>query len=123
MQDFPKFAYYVSQLDPENIDSVRESVNANVKLGMSEESNGIYINGSPINKLELDVLKLVDKVRDELKLVNELKELGFTTGQAKKLLFKFALLSAVKESQFRTGNTIMGGTKIDLKSIIINSHQ
>lgn len=111
LQDFPKFAYYVSQLDPENIDSVRESVNANVKLGMSEESNGIYINGSPINKLELDVLKLVDKVRDELKLVNELKELGFTTGQAKKLLFKFALLSAVKESQFRTGNTIMGGNE------------
>lgn len=111
LQDFPKFAYYVSHLDPENIESVKENVDANVKLGMSEESNGIYINGSPINKLELDIFKLVDKVRDELKLVNELKALGFTTSQAKKLLYKFALLSAVKESQFRTGNTIMGGNE------------
>ncbi|CUM50610.1 uncharacterized protein AC631_04294 [Debaryomyces fabryi] len=111
LQDFPKFAYYVSHLDPENIESVKENVDANVKLGMSEESNGIYINGSPINKLELDIFKLVDKVRDELKLVNELKALGFTTSQGKKLLYKFALLSAVKESQFRTGNTIMGGNE------------
>lgn len=112
LQDFPKYAHYVSQLaELKNIQSVRENVNENDNLGISEDSNGIYINGSPINKLELDVIKLVEKIEEELKSVTTLKSLGFSVAQAKKLISKFSLLSAVKEAQFRKGNSIMGGNE------------
>ncbi|EDK40549.2 hypothetical protein PGUG_04647 [Meyerozyma guilliermondii ATCC 6260] len=81
----------------------------NARLGLTKASNGIYINGAIIPKAELSVYSLVAKIKSELSRMKNLKSLGFTTTQARALLEKFALLSAVKDAQYRKGNTIMGG--------------
>lgn len=81
----------------------------NARLGLTKASNGIYINGAIIPKAELSVYSLVAKIKTELTRMKTIKSLGFTTTQARALLEKFALLSAVKDVQYRKGNTIMGG--------------
>ena len=43
--------------------------------------------------------------------MKDLVKLGFDTVQAKLLIAKFALLSAVKQTQFRNGNTLMGNNE------------
>ncbi|KAI5966456.1 KRE5 [Candida pseudojiufengensis] len=109
VNDLPKFAPYINNLsDQFNFHRVKSKVISNEQVGLSEDSIGIYINGSPINLLELDIFELNNKVREELKTIKRLVKLGFDTVQSKILISKFALLSAVKQNQFRNGNTIMG---------------
>jgi UDP-glucose:glycoprotein glucosyltransferase len=107
LSSFPKYASYIST-SKTNYDEVKQIAIKNEEIGLAKESNGIYVNGSPIHKLELDVLKLIDKIKEEAKIVFNLKELGLTTEQAKFLIRKFATLSAFKQAQFRFGNSIMG---------------
>lgn len=111
LQDFPKYASHLSSWTAANMKGIKEHMAVNEKLGLSKESIGLYINGSPLNKLELDVYKLVDKILDELKLSKSLNRLGFSVHQTKKLLSKFALMSAVKEHQYRKGNTLLGNNE------------
>ncbi|CAK7909602.1 killer toxin-resistance protein 5 [[Candida] anglica] len=108
LQDFPQ---RVSEIANLNIDikNVQKNMLANEKLGISEDSIGLYVNGSPLNRLELDLFTLVDKIQNELELIENMKSLGFTNEQAKKLISKFALMSAVKQAHFYKGNSMMGG--------------
>ncbi|CAD1809659.1 UDP-glucose:Glycoprotein Glucosyltransferase family protein [Candida parapsilosis] len=112
LNNMPIFYSYLNKL-PQSINykKVQSKVVGNEQVGLSKESFGIYINGSPIHPLELDVYKLYDKISDELSTVKNLVELGFNSVQAKLLLAKFGLLSAVKQAQFRTGNTLMGNNE------------
>lgn len=112
LNDFPKFIPYIAKLSKLfNYEKVKTKVTANQDIGMSDESYGIYINGSPIHGLELDIYKLGNKIREELETIQNLVKLGFDSIQAKLLLTKFALLSAVKQTQFRNGNTLMGNNE------------
>lgn len=107
--DLPKFASYISQSTKQrSYDPLKDQVVANEEVGASTDSYGIYVNGAPIHKLELDIFTLINKIKVELNFVNQLVALGFTPEQSKFFLAKFALLSAVKQSQFRNGNTVMG---------------
>lgn len=109
LNDFPKYAYYISKLkNQKQFPFVNDVIEQNRKIGASEDSNGIYINGLSIPKEQFDLTTLVHQIESELKVSNELVEYGFTIPQTKKLITKFALLSAVKESQFKTGNSLMG---------------
>ncbi|RLV86563.1 UDP-glucose:glycoprotein glucosyltransferase [Meyerozyma sp. JA9] len=91
--------------------SFYDAKDKNARLGLTKASNGIYINGAIIPKAELSVFSLVAQIKSELTRMKDLKSLGFTTTQARTLLQKFALLSAVKDAQYRKGNTIMGGNE------------
>ncbi|KAK6455193.1 UDPglucose glycoprotein glucose phosphotransferase [Scheffersomyces xylosifermentans] len=109
LQDFPKYASFIADLPRDrDEDLVREVVHANEDIGLSKDSYGLYVNGSPIHKLELDLFKLLNKIQEELNTIERLQDLGFSVEQAKFMIVKFALLSAVKQTQFRNGNTIMG---------------
>ncbi|RLV94181.1 UDP-glucose:glycoprotein glucosyltransferase [Spathaspora sp. JA1] len=112
LNNFPKFLHHIANIPKLlNYESVKASVYANEDLGISQDSYGFYINGSPIHPLELDVLNLHSKLQTELKIIKNLVKLGFSTIQSKLLITKFALLSAVKQTQFRTGNTLMGNNE------------
>ncbi|EGW31512.1 uncharacterized protein SPAPADRAFT_72303 [Spathaspora passalidarum NRRL Y-27907] len=112
LNNFPKFLSHVANIPKlMNYEQVKANVFANEDLGISQESYGFYINGSPIHPLELDILSLSAKLQTELKIVKDLIKLGFSTIQSKLLITKFALLSAVKQTQFRTGNTLMGNNE------------
>nr|WOG36150.1 uncharacterized protein [Candida metapsilosis] len=112
LNNMPKFYSYLNKL-PQSVSykKVKSKVVGNEQIGLSKESFGIYINGSPIHPLELDVYKLADKIKEELTMMQDLIKLGFNSVQAKILLSKFGLLSAVKQAQFRTGNTLMGNNE------------
>ncbi|KAI5950192.1 KRE5 [Candida margitis] len=112
LNNMPKFYSYLNKL-PESINykKVKSKVLGNEQMGLSTDSSGIYINGSPIHQLELDVYKLAEKISGELALIQDLVKLGFNSVQSKLLLSKFGLLSAVKQAQFRTGNTLMGNNE------------
>ena len=109
VNNFPKFLYFLDKF-PENyhVRKVKTKAIENENMGLLRDSIGLYINGSPIHHLELDVFKLVEKIQQEQSIVENLVELGFDSKQAKLLIQKFALLSSVKQSQFDSGNTIMG---------------
>ncbi|CCG22175.1 Kre5 predicted UDP-glucose:glycoprotein glucosyltransferase [Candida orthopsilosis Co 90-125] len=112
VNNLPKFYFYLNKLPQSaNYKKVKSKVVGNEQMGLSKESFGIYINGSPIHPLELDVYKLADKIKEELSMIQDLIKHGFNSVQAKLLLSKFGLLSAVKQAQFRTGNTLMGNNE------------
>lgn len=108
LQNFPTLASYIANYNPDDLEEIESIIKENERLGITEDSYGLYINGSPINKLELDVFSLVDKLKSELLIIKELEDLGFTTHQAKVIITKFALISAVKNAQFENGNNMMG---------------
>lgn len=89
-------------------DNVKFSLAYNENKGMTSKSNGFYINGSPINRLELDVLNVFEKVKKELAIIQSLHAIGLSNAQAKYLIKKFALISAVKDSQYRSGESLWG---------------
>lgn len=89
----------------------RVSQNNNAQLGLSSASTGIYVNGAIIPKAELSVYSLVSKIKSEVARIAQLLKLGLSTIQARTLLTKFALLSAVKDSQYQKGNSVMGGNE------------
>ena len=112
LTNFPKFIPYIARLPKLlNHEKVKSKVLGNEDIGLSQDSYGIYINGSPINPLELDIYNLGTRIKEELQTVKDLVKLGFDTVQAKLLIAKFALLSAVKQTQFRNGNTLMGNNE------------
>lgn len=112
VNDLPKYApHIIDSINEEQMAKVARHVKVNENKGLSKESYGLYVNGSPVHKGELDILKLVEKVKAELELVTGLESLGFNSQQAKLLVQKFALLSAIKQSQFQTGNTLRGNNE------------
>lgn len=112
LTNFPKFIPYIARLPKLlNHEKVKSKVLGNEDIGLSQDSYGIYINGSPIHPLELDIYNLGSRIKEELQTVKDLVKLGFDVVQAKLLIAKFALLSAVKQTQFRNGNTLMGNNE------------
>lgn len=108
-RDLPKLLPYITTTKNRKVAAkFLLQIAENEKTGVGKESYGLYVNGSPINKLELDLIKLIAKIKEELKIIEDLQDLGLSTDQAQFLVIKFALISAVKQSQFRSGNTIMG---------------
>lgn len=103
--------FIIKNVTPKQVARVNKTVVANEDLGFGKETYGLYINGAPIHKQELDLVNLIDRVRLELDIIVRLEQLGFLTEQAKFLIRKFALLSAVKQSQFQTGNTLRGNNE------------
>ena len=121
LTNFPKFIPYIARLPKLlNHEKVKSKVLGNEDIGLSQDSYGIYINGSPINPLELDIYNLGTRIKEELQTVKDLVKLGFDTVQAKLLIAKFALLSAVKQTQFRNGNTLMGNNENRFKCMKMN---
>ncbi|CAH6723275.1 putative UDP-glucose:glycoprotein glucosyltransferase [[Candida] jaroonii] len=86
--------------DPEVI----KNVQMNERVGLSEDTAGIYINGAPVNKLEMDPYKIISKLESELDLVQHLMDLGLNMDQAKLLTSKLALRYAVQLSEYTSGD-------------------
>ncbi|WEJ95887.1 killer toxin resistant protein [Yamadazyma tenuis] len=102
LEDFPS---HLVDIDSEVVDSdVADSAAANEKMGTSKESVGIYLNGAPVNGLELDAFKLFNRIEEEVNIIQEIIALGFNLDQARTLLVKFALHAAVKLSEFNSGS-------------------
>lgn len=91
---------------------VKESAEANENMGISEEINGIYLNGAPVNDLELDTFKLINSIEKELAIITEIMELGFNLDQARTLITKFALYTSVKLNNFDDGSDDQNRYKI-----------
>ncbi|ODV78429.1 glycosyltransferase family 24 protein [Suhomyces tanzawaensis NRRL Y-17324] len=109
LSEFPKLASYIGEAtNLRHLKDIEDQFVRNRNAGLSDDSYGLYINGAPLHSLELDSLNLMEKIEDELSIIHDLKSLGLTPRQAKFLIKKFALLSAVKQTQFRNGNTVMG---------------
>lgn len=85
-------------------DSVTEKVKANEAIGLSDGTMGLYINGAPVNRLELNAFKLIRQLHQEVGLVHDLIKWGFSMDQAKMLVSKLALHLAVQRSQYNGGN-------------------
>lgn len=105
----PHYAPFLSKLKTKQ--EVIEAASKNSQLGLGADSYGIYVNGAPIHGLEVDVVKLMETVTREYAIIDDLTGLGFNTTQAKFLISKYALMSAVKESHFATGNLILGNNE------------
>lgn len=83
---------------------VIKNVQMNERVGLSEDTAGIYINGAPVNKLEMDPYKLINKLESELELLRHLMGLGLNMDQAKLLISKLALRYAVQLSEYTSGD-------------------
>lgn len=102
VNNLPLYAGPLALYNHTSTQSVK-AVLANEKKGTGHESVGAYVNGARIHNLELDVFSLYAKIKREAELVASMAQLGFLAAQAKLLFSKFALLSAYKEAQFRSG--------------------
>lgn len=107
LENFPKYAHHIGHAVSE-VSDVKRAADYNEEMGASEDSNGLYINGATVDKDHLDIHVVISALTSELSLIQELQHHGLSITQAKRIIFKFALLSAVKETQFRQGNTLMG---------------
>ncbi|CAH2353376.1 killer toxin-resistance protein 5 [[Candida] railenensis] len=110
LENFPSRISEIAYLSVDN-DEVKTNILANEKIGLSSDSIGLYVNGAPIHRLELDSFSLVKKIKVELDIINQLMSLGFSIKQSKLLVSKFSLLSAVKQAQYYQGNTMMGNNE------------
>lgn len=106
LRQLPLEAPFLSRNEPDA--NVAKHAAANDAVGLGPESFGVYVNGAPINPLELDAYRLYEAVLHEHSIITSLEQLGLDAVQAKLLVTKFALMLAVKQAQFRTGNTVMG---------------
>ncbi|QBM91102.1 UDP-glucose:glycoprotein glucosyltransferase [Metschnikowia aff. pulcherrima] len=105
LQNLPKYAAHLADLvPPSNFKAVSASARANEQKGASRDLIGLSINGAMVHRLETDLPNIVNKLRDEVKFIEDMELLGFTIAQAKKMFSKFALLSAYKENEYRTGS-------------------
>lgn len=105
INNFPKYAHFLSKSIGEKLmELTKYGVEENEKLGTSQETYGVYVNGAVLPKLQFDIFSLVKKLKEEYLQISEMKLFGFNIPQAKRLLSKYALLSAVKEQQFKSGN-------------------
>ncbi|WPK24900.1 hypothetical protein PUMCH_002199 [Australozyma saopauloensis] len=85
-------------------DDVKNSAARNENIGASSDLVGISINGATIHRLETDLPFIIKKLQAEVGLVKDMVSLGFSAIQAKFLFSKFALWSAIKEHDYRTGS-------------------
>lgn len=105
INNFPKYAHFLSKSISEKLmELTKYGVEENEKLGASDQSYGIYVNGAVIPKLKFDLYSLVNSIKEEYSYISAMVLYGFNIPQAKRLISKFALLSAVKEQQFKNGN-------------------
>lgn len=104
VQQAPLFLPYLAKSTiPISLNDVKEAALQNEKIGASSDMVGISINGALVHRLESDLPFIIEKLKYEVQLVNALKELGFTTSQAKLIFTKNALKSAIKENEYKTG--------------------
>lgn len=105
LNNLPVYGPHLLKADkPRDLDFITEAARKNEKLGASRDLIGMSINGALINRLETDLPFITTKLRTELKFMETFEKLGFTAAQSKLLMSKFALLSAFKESEYRTGS-------------------
>ncbi|OBA21854.1 hypothetical protein METBIDRAFT_77411 [Metschnikowia bicuspidata var. bicuspidata NRRL YB-4993] len=106
LKNLPKYAPHLANVKrPANFKSVLENSKANENKGASRDLIGMFINGAMVHRLETDMPYIIEKLNDEIKLVELMENLGFSKRQAKKLFTKFALLSAYKENEYRAGSS------------------
>lgn len=104
LNNLPLLAPYIAALpSPRSIHEIQTVAEKNAQTGASTDAVGLYVNGSPIQRLELDLPHLIEKLSSELRLIEKMEKLGFSAKQARVLFSKYALLSAFKEVQFRSG--------------------
>lgn len=104
VNNLPLYAPYIDKIPaPASFEETKAIAEKNSNTGASTDSVGLYVNGSPIPRLELDVPHLIEKLQNELRFVQKLQDLGFSASQARLLFTKYALLSAFKEVQFQEG--------------------
>lgn len=95
----------ISSLASVEVDKIlKESAAANERMGISDEINGIYLNGAVVNDLELDSFRLMSRIEEELAIIREIMDLGFNLDQARTLITKFALYTSVKLNNFDDGS-------------------
>lgn len=105
LKNLPFYApHLVNVREPSNLNTVIENAKANERKGASRDLVGLSINGAMLHRLETDLPNIISKLHSEVRLIEEMEELGFSKLQAKKLFSKFALLSAYKENEYRTGS-------------------
>lgn len=106
LRNLPLYAPHILELEaPSNLEAVKASAARNEDKGAGFESVGLYINGAVTHRLELDLPKVIQQLSREVLLIQEMVDFGFIEEQAKLVFSKFALLSAYKETEFRTGST------------------
>lgn len=104
LNNLPLYGPYLQLIkDPANIEAVRSQAKQNEKKGASKESIGLYLNGASVHNLEQDLPHILNKLKTEVGLVKKMQSLGFTAEQAKFIFSKYALMSAFREVQYRTG--------------------
>lgn len=106
LHNLPYYApYLLEAAAPNCYEDVRLSATQNENRGAGYESVGLYINGAVTHRLETDFPTIVQKLAREVSLIEEMVSYGFNEDQAKLIFSKFALLSAYKEAEFRTGSS------------------
>lgn len=100
---------YILELPNEK--NVTNIFNKNLKLGITTKTYGFYVNGSPVHSSNLDINIINNKIRQELKFIRELMDLGFTPYQSKLIISTFAVKSALKKSFFLKGNSVLGSNE------------
>lgn len=98
-----KFKDLLSKKKHRNRALVKRSAIKNERIGASLDLVGIYLNGAVVHRLETEIPFVLTKLQHEVSLIQDLHEFGFSIPQAKLLVSKYALMSAVRESRFRSG--------------------
>lgn len=105
LSNLPFYGPYIQLIkNIPSFDAVKAASLSNQNRGASAESVGLYLNGASVHKLELNLPHVISKLETEVRLGQRMKDLGFTTEQSKALFSKFALMSAFREVQYRTGD-------------------
>lgn len=105
VQNAPLFVPFLAKSSSAvTVDTVKEAALQNERIGASSDMVGISINGATVHRLETDLPHIIEKLKFEVQLVNDMNELGFSTSQAKAIFSKNALRSAVKESEYERGS-------------------
>lgn len=100
----PLFAPYMANSKLSILtNKVKHSALHNEKLGASSDMVGLSINGATVHRLETELPYIVKKLQVEVKLIEDMLALGFTTSQSKFLFSKNALHSAIKEREYQAG--------------------
>ncbi|KAF7580339.1 UDP-glucose:Glycoprotein Glucosyltransferase family protein [Clavispora lusitaniae] len=105
LHNLPLYGPYLGNVEAsESSRRVEKHALANEKKGAAYESVGLYINGAATHRLQTDLPNIIDKLAQEVSTMEEFRSYGFNMEQSKLLLSKFALLSAFKESEFKSGS-------------------
>lgn len=96
-QDFPKHSAAIAASDVSQ-DFMKEHV-SNRELYLPPGHNIIWINGVQILARDFDAFSMVERLRDERKLINSAKELGLTGQEAIRLLSHEAISEAASNQE------------------------